>query len=177
MKQYIKDGVIRQASKIVINKDGFITTNPTEEMILADGWSEYIEPEPTPAPEKTEEEKLEKAKKDKKHNAKYYGGTPVDGFYIGETRLWLPLEKRTGLKLRFEAEKASGKTETTLWDNGVQYPLNIETAIQMLYALEVYASACYDNTQAHLAAIEALTTPEEVENYDHTANYPEKLKF
>lgn len=171
MKQYIKDGVTKYASEIVITKGGMTTTNPTEEMILADGWGEYIEPEPT------EEQKLEKAKKDKKHNAKYYGGTPVDGFYIGETRLWLPLEKRTGLKLRFEAEKASGKTETTLWDNGVQYPLNIETAIQMLYALEVYASMCYDQTQAHLAAIDAMETVEEVESYDHTAGYPEKLRF
>lgn len=177
MKRYTKDGVTKYASEIVITKDGMTTTNPTEEMILADGWVEYIEPEPTPAPEKTEEEKLEKAKKDKKHNAKYYGGTPVDGFYIGETRLWLPLEKRTGLKLRFEAEKASGKTETTLWDNGIQYPLNIETAIKMLYALEVYASMCYDQTQTHLAAIDALTTVEEVESYDHTSGYPEKLRF
>jgi hypothetical protein len=177
MKQYIKDGVTKYASEIVITKDGMTTTNPTEAMILADGWVEYTEPEPTPAPEPTEEEKLAIAKRDKKRNAKYYGGTPVDGFYIGETRLWLPLEKRTGLKLRFEAEKASGKTETTLWDNGVQYPLNIETAIQMLYALEVYASMCYDQTQAHLAAIDALTTVEEVEAYDHTSGYPEKLKF
>lgn len=174
MKRYIKDGVILPANRIKIIKDGMVTTNPTEEMILADGWVEYVEPT---KPEPTEEQKLEKAKKDKKHNAKYYGGTPVDGFYIGDTRLWLPLEKRTGLQLRFEAEKASGKTETTLWDNGVQYPLQIETAIQMLYALEVYASACYDQTQAHLASIDALTTVEEVEAYDHTAGYPEMLRF
>ena len=58
MKRYIKDGVAKYASEIVITKDGMTTTNPTEEMILADGWVEYIEPEPTPAPEKTEEEKL-----------------------------------------------------------------------------------------------------------------------
>lgn len=40
MKQYTKDVVIRPANKIVINKNGFVTTNPTKEMILADGgWS------------------------------------------------------------------------------------------------------------------------------------------
>lgn len=172
MKQYTKDGVIRQASKIVINKDGFVTTNPTEEMILADGWVEYIKPEPTP------EQLLARAKRDKKAEIEEYDtSSEVDGFYIGETLLWLPLEKRTGLKLRFEAEKASGKTETTLWENGVQYPLSLETATQMLYALEVYASMCYDNTQAHLATIDAMTSVEEVENYDHTSGYPEKLKF
>ena len=138
MKRYIKDGVIRDANKIVITKDGMTTTNPTEEMILADGWVEYVEPEPTPAPDK---------------------------------------ETRTGLKLRFAAEVAMGKPDTTLWADGVQYPLSLETAIQMLYALEVYASMCYDRTQAHLAAIDAMTTVEEVEAYDHTSGYPEKLKF
>lgn len=44
MKQYIKDGVIKSANRIVISKDGMHTYNPTEEMILADGWVEYIPP-------------------------------------------------------------------------------------------------------------------------------------
>lgn len=44
MKQYIKDGVIKDANRIVISKDGMYTYNPTEEMILADGWVEYIPP-------------------------------------------------------------------------------------------------------------------------------------
>lgn len=44
MKQYIKDGVIKYANRIVISKDDMYTYNPTEEMILADGWEEYIPP-------------------------------------------------------------------------------------------------------------------------------------
>lgn len=172
MKQYTKDGVIRQANKIVINKDGFVTTNPTEEMILADGWVEYVKPAPTP------EQLLAKAKRDKKAEIEDYDKSEeVNLFYIGEAPMWLNKETRTGLMLRFNAEIAIGKTDTTLWADGVQYPLPLETAIQMLYALEVYASMCYDNTQAHLAAVDALTTIEEVEAYDHTTNYPEKLKF
>ena len=178
MKRYIKDGEIRTANQIVITKDGMTTTNPTEEMILADGWVEYIEPEPTPAPEKPEEEKLALAKRDKKRNISYYDkSSAVNQFFIGDTPMWLDKETRTGLKLRFEAEIAMGKTDTTLWANNVQYPLTLETAIQMLYALEVYASQSYDQTQAHLAAVEAMTTVEEVEAYDHTAGYPEKLRF
>ncbi len=179
MKKYEKtiDGrvVRRSANKIVIKTNGMVQSNPTHEQIIADGWVEYIAP---PKPEPTAEELLERAKENKKAAIEEYDtSTEVDGFFIGETLLWLPLEKRTGLKLRFEAEKASGKTETTLWDNGVQYPLSLETATQMLYALEVYASMCYDQTQAHLAAIDAMTTVEEVEAYDHTSGYPEKLKF
>lgn len=178
MKRYIKDGVAKYASEIVITKDGMTTTNPTEEMILADGWVEYIEPEPTPAPEKTEEEKLAIAKRDKKRNISYYDkSSAVNQFYIADTPMWLDKETRTGLKLRFEAEIAMEKNGTTLWADGVQYPLLLSTAVKMLYALEVYASMCYDQTQAHLAAIDALTTAEEVESYDHTSGYPEKLRF
>lgn len=178
MKRYIKDGVTKYASEIVITKDGMTTTNPTEEMILADGWVEYTEPEPTPEPEKTEEEKLAIAKRDKKRNISYYDkSSAVNQFYIADTPMWLDKETRTGLKLRFEAEVAMGKNGTTLWADGVQYPLPLSTAIQMLYALEVYASMCYDQTQAHLAAIDAMTSVEEVEAYDHTSGYPEKLKF
>lgn len=52
MKQYIKDGVIKYANRIVISKDGMYTYNPPEEMILADGWVEYIPPVVEPQPYK-----------------------------------------------------------------------------------------------------------------------------
>lgn len=49
---YIKDGTIRDKSRIVIIKDNFQIINPTEEMVLADGWISYspptpLEPQPT----------------------------------------------------------------------------------------------------------------------------------
>lgn len=179
MKNYEKtiDGrVVRLSAKnIAITKDGMTTTNPTEEMILADGWVEYIAP---PKPEPTAEELLARAKEAKKVEIEEYDTSPdVNRFYIEDIPMWLDKETRTGLKLRFEAEIAMGKTGTTLWADGVQYPLALEVAIRMLYALEVYASMCYDQTQAHLAAIDALTTVEKVEAYDHTSGYPEKLRF
>jgi hypothetical protein len=86
--------------------------------------------------------------------------------------------------LRFNAEKAKGKTITTLWGNGVQFPLPLVgengeegVAFQMLYELEIYASACYDNTQQHLKNVDNLTSLTDVESYDFTVGYPEKLKF
>ena len=42
---YTKNGTIRDATRIVVRKDGLQYINPTEEMILADGWTPY-EPEP-----------------------------------------------------------------------------------------------------------------------------------
>lgn len=55
MKRYIKDGIIKTRNQIVIKgqrviNDKVVTTNtynPSEGMILADGWAEYTTQEPT----------------------------------------------------------------------------------------------------------------------------------
>lgn len=104
----------------------------------------------------------------------------VNSFSIGGINTWLDKATRVGLKLRFEAEKRLGKTETTLWQNGMQFPLPLVgdvTALDMLDGIELYASACYDVTQMHLANIVTLTSVEEVKNYDYLAGYPQKLAF
>lgn len=178
-KYYVKeiDGqtVKKKAKDIVLKTTRGIVFNPSEAMLLADGWTEYVRPTP---PEPTEEQKFAIAQERKKDEIERHDkSSAVNQFFIGETPMWLDKDTRTGLKLRFEAEIAMGKTDTTLWADGVQYQLALEAAIQMLYALEVYASMCYDNTQAHLAAIDALTTIEEVEAYDYTTGYPDKLHF
>lgn len=110
----------------------------------------------------------------------YDSSEHVNSFSIGGINTWLDKPTRVGLKLRFEAEKRLGKTETTLWQNGMQFPLPLVgdvTALDMLDGIELYASACYDVTQMHLANIVTLTSVSEVKKYDHTAGYPEKLKF
>ena len=43
---YIKDGTIRDRSRIVIIKDDIQIINPTEELVIADGWQPYTPPEP-----------------------------------------------------------------------------------------------------------------------------------
>ena len=49
---YIKDGTIRDRSRIVIIKGNIQIINPTEEMVLADGWISYSPPAP-PEPQPT----------------------------------------------------------------------------------------------------------------------------
>lgn len=55
--------VIRDASRIVIRKDGKMIINPSEEEILADGWTVYVAPEPKPY-EPTEYDLLMEAAKE-----------------------------------------------------------------------------------------------------------------
>lgn len=176
MKRYIKiiDGltVIKPANRIVIRNGEAQTINPTEEMILTDGWEEYVEPEPS------DYDKLVIARRDKEFEINSYDTSDdVNEFYVSDRSIWLDKATRAGLLLRFQAEQARDITDTALWYNGQQFPLKVDQAIQMLYAIELYASACYDNTQRHLAAIQALQTIEEIEAYDYTTGYPEKLRF
>ena len=128
--------------------------------------------------DKPVERSIESAKMDLKNRINSYDNSEnVNGFYIQGMHVWLDKATRAGLKLRFEAEIAMGQENTALWYNNMQFPLSLTNAIQMLYAIEVYASACYDNTQRHLATIDTLTTIEDVDNYNYTTGYPEKLNF
>lgn len=170
MKRYIKDGKIKTRNQIIIRKNGLNTYNPTEEMLFADGWVEYITPvyEPT----------IEDYRKMKKEEILHYDSSDeVNAFFIQGQEMWLDKATRAGLMLRFQAEQAMGNEYTTLWYGANQYELPLLGAFQMLYALEVYASQCYDNTQMHLAAIQGLQEIEEIESYDYTTGYPEKLSF
>lgn len=169
---FIKDNKIEQRQYIVLNKDGFNTINPTDDMLFEDGWELYVKPEPT------EEELLVIAKTDKKRDiTNYDSSNEVNEFYVNEIPIWLDKATRTGLMLRFNAEIAMGKEDTSLWYGNISVPLKLSSAVQMLYALEVYASTCYDVTQSHLSKIESYETIEEVEAYDYKEGYPEKLRF
>lgn len=135
-----------------------------------------LQPEPTPEP--VPERTLSDARSELYNNIVNYDvSSNVNLFYYNEQEMWLDKETRVGLKLRLEAERALGRTDTTLWYETTCINLSIDDAMMLLYALEVYASQCYDCTQSHLAVIENLSTVEECDGYDYTVGYPEKLHF
>lgn len=47
---YIKDGVVKLRNKIMITDGNTTIANPSHETLLANGWQEYVAPEPTPIP-------------------------------------------------------------------------------------------------------------------------------
>lgn len=172
MKTYIKNGIIKKKNAIVIHKDGSQIINPPHELLIEYGWEEYT------TPELTDEQKLDFAKQRKMDEVNLYDKSlAVESFSINGIDVWLDKATRTGLMLRFNSELALKKENTTLWYNGVPFTLLVSSAIQMLYALENYASECYDNTQYHLTNIENLDTIEAIEDYDITTGYPNKLTF
>ena len=61
--------------------------------------------------------------------------------------------------------------------HNIQFPLKLENAMKMLYALELYASKCYDNTQFHKAVINSLNALDSLDGYNYKTGYPDKLQF
>ena len=136
---YKKDGKIKQRKHIVLYYEDRQVFNPSEEELLENGWEKYETPQPT------EEEIFQREKQHKMNEIQHYDtSSEVNNFYIGEYSVWLDKETRTGLTLRFNSELAAKHETTTLWYNNMKFTLPINDAIAMLYAIELYASACYE---------------------------------
>ena len=175
--KYIKNinnnTIIKEAKHIIVHKNGKQIINPSRELLLEDGWKEY-----NPTIYEPEEESISVKKKTLiEEIITYDSSDEVNVFYINGLPVWLDKNTRAGLKLRFEAEIAKGKTVTTLWHENMEFPLLLNLATQMLYDIEVYASDCYDNTQRHIAEVNRLEDIQAIEGYDYTTGYPDKLTF
>lgn len=150
--------------------NGVFAGIPSDEQLYEWGFREWIEPAPTP------EQMLEQAKEWKTQELMAYDSSEaVNGFTYHGVEMWLDKATRDGLHLRLTAEQAAGMERTTLWFGGQSFELPIKQAFQLLYAIEVYASKCYDRTAAHAAAIAGLPSVEAVEAYDFTTGYPDKI--
>lgn len=121
---------------------------------------------------------LERAKAKKLSEIKAYDSSDnVNSVTLNGVKLWLNAESRARIKMRLESENALGKESTTLWYGEIGFTLNVAQAMQMLYALESYASTCYDVTQRHKNAVAEMSSVDEVNAYDYTTGYPDKLSF
>lgn len=143
---------------------------PTKQQLAEWGFNPYT----LPVPERT----LEVAKSEKIAEITAYDTSEaVNSFTLGDATMWISRDDRISLMNSTTILKNAGQETTTLWYGGEKYTLPCDTLIQMLSALEVYALQCYDVTEEHKAAVNALTTIEEVDAYDYTTGYPEKLSF
>ena len=101
----------------------------------------------------------------------------VNSFVLDGDTVWLDKSTRVGLMNSTQIEKSAGHETTTLWFSGNSYTIPCDTAIQMLSALELYALECYNTTAQHKDEVSKLNTIEEIESYDYTTGYPEKLNL
>lgn len=143
---------------------------PTEQQLAEWGFEPYTPPVP--------ERSLEIAKSEKIAQITAYDTSEVvNSFTLDGDVRWISRDDRISTMNSTTILKNAGVETTTQWFDGQKYTLSCDTLIQMLQALEIYALACYNVTEEHKAAVNALTTIEEVDAYDYTTGYPEKLSF
>ena len=121
---------------------------------------------------------LDEAKREKIMQIEEYDSSEaVNSFTIGNQTMWLTVSERQQLATQISSNEAIGRETMTRWFGGQEFTFPLATWKQMLVALEVYAGDALNVTEAHKAAVNALETIEEVDNFDITAGYPEKLSF
>lgn len=143
---------------------------PSTEQLTEWGFELYT----PPVPERT----LEIAKSEKIAEITAYDTSEaVNSFTLGNATMWISRDDRISLMNSTTILQNVDVETTTLWYGGEKYTLPCDTLILMLSALEVYALQCYEMTEEHKAAVNALTNIEEVDAYDYKTGYPEKLSF
>lgn len=148
--------------------------NPSHEQMLEAGWLVYI---PTIS-EPTIEELLADEKKMKINEINEYDqSSDVNLFYLAGQPMWLDAPTRQTLRISIESYIAMGIETVTKWFGGQQFTFPTTAWLQMLNALEVYAAEALNVTEAHKAAVMAMDNIEDVEEYDITIGYPEKLNL
>ena len=101
----------------------------------------------------------------------------VNGFTYNGKTLWLSKEERLSLIDRFGRELEEGVEQTNLFYGGEAIPLAPADALILVKMVSSYADKCFDQTQKHLNNVNRLSTVEELEGYDYTTGYPDKLNL
>lgn len=168
MAQYINDNnEYYDGISVVIGDTRYVS--PSEELILQAGYHKVEEPQADP---------LELARGNKLMAIEDYDQSDnVNQFFLGGVPMWLDAPTRQQLRISIEAYQATGAETVTKWFGGQQFTFPTSAWLQMLNALEVYAAEALNVTEAHKAAVMAMDNVEDIEAYDITAGYPEKLNL
>lgn len=152
--------------------DGRRYLDPSDELLVQAGYHLYEPPEPSAA------QLLALAKDNKLFEIDDYDESDeVNQFYLADTPMWLDARTRQTLRISIESYQAMGVENVTKWFGGQRFTFPTAVWIQMLNALEVYAAEALNVTESHKAAVMAMDNIEDIEAYDITQGYPEKLNL
>lgn len=107
--------------------------------------------------------------------AVYSDSDAVNSLTVNGLKTWLTPAERANYDTSLTAAELLGETGITFLVDGNELELPVEQARRVLAMVQRYADACYLVTERHKKAVRALQTVDEVEAYDYTKGYPEKL--
>lgn len=121
---------------------------------------------------------LKQAKADKIAEITAYDkSSSVNSFLLNDKQRWLDVDLRRSLSYSTNILKEDEEKTVDIWFDTECETMNIDNALYMLKTLEVYAKQTNNVTHQHKAEVMALTSIAEVESYDITKGYPDKLVF
>ena len=103
--------------------------------------------------------------------------TSINSFLLNDKKRWLDVNLRRSLSYSTNILKENGEKTIDIWFDTECETMNMDNALYMMKELEVYAKQTNSVTHQHKAEVMALTSIKDVEAYDITKGYPEKLVF
>lgn len=163
---------VGEFTTIRISPSRIFIGRPTAEQLESWGFTLVEEHVPTQA------ELLGQARATKLAELESYDSSDnVNSFTLNGVPMWLDYATRQQLRTSVESYNAQGFEQVTKWFGGVQFTFPTATWLYMLNLLEVYASDALNVTEAHRAAINSLGSISEIEEYDFTIGYPNKVEL
>lgn len=101
----------------------------------------------------------------------------VNGFILNDKTAWFDKDTRAALSTSIESASLLGETEITFVINDNEFSIDIQSAKQMLAAIQRYADKCFLVTEVHKRVIKGLSEAEAIVNYDFKTGYPTKVTF
>lgn len=101
----------------------------------------------------------------------------VNDFDVNGINAWFDKDTRAALSTSIESASLLGETEITFVINDNEFSIDIQSAKQMLAAIQRYADKCFLVTEAHKRAIKGLSEAEAIVNYYFKTGYPTKVTF
>jgi hypothetical protein len=143
---------------------------PTHEQLLEWGYEPYEEPIHVPTLEEVKEAKIGDIQN-------YDLSDSVNAFYVNDTPAWFDKETRSNFRGSLSDAELLGETNVSVPINGSVYTIPVQQAKLFLAQIQRYADACTIATATHIGNVQGLDSIAEVDAYDYTGGYPEKLRF
>lgn len=175
MAVLIKENLIYSDANKIIHRIGTDVYFNRAVALLSDTVNNFEEVDEIPSEEvaKAREEKITEIDS-------YDKSKDVEWFIVNGVGMWYDAPKRATIKNLVESSIKEERNTIILWTEEepiIPIEVSCDLALDLLAKLEVYAGDCLANTQKHKAAVNALTSVEEIEAYDYKTGYPDKLNL